>query len=111
MAAVYDFSYYRARRLVKDRMKDKGLIYEVYLSTVQFVYENLWRNHQDGMEFLTTHSDLRELFKGDEQKFAATFMLINKYWELEPVVCQGMFDQFQTIGDVCHYIEKKVKTM
>ncbi|MCA0969503.1 hypothetical protein LCM20_02715 [Halobacillus litoralis] len=115
MAEVYDFEYYKVRQLVKQQIRTKELVYEVYLSTVQFLHHYTETCHGHSFEYMTTDTSLREIFKDNEEAFWCIFTWIVKYWQLEVEELKKnpapLFEQFPTIGAVCLFIGEKTKTI
>ncbi|MBH0228904.1 hypothetical protein [Halobacillus yeomjeoni] len=111
MGDLYDYNYHKTKKLLQERFRHKGLVYEVYRSAVEFIHHNLEEKYDDPLDHLTTHVQLRELFKGDEQKLAATLNDLVQYWKIERSEerIQVGFEVLETIGDLCEYIEKRVK--
>ncbi|TGB05132.1 hypothetical protein [Halobacillus salinus] len=115
MGEVCDFRFYQSRKLVKERARNKKLIYEVYLSTIQFVHLTADGTYEDPGDYLNTSTDLRELYMNDEEKFWQMFDLVKKYWRLEikygNEIFGRAFDAFPTVESLCFFIKKEMKIM
>ncbi|ARI77701.1 hypothetical protein [Halobacillus mangrovi] len=114
MAEVFDFQYYKTKKIVEKRFRNRGLIFEVYMSTVQFVHHYIEPTYDNPVEHLTTDINLKHLYNGDRDRFIATYAALVKYWEIEPfpnweIPMNREFEMFPTLGDLCKYIEKRVK--
>ncbi|KHE67555.1 hypothetical protein [Halobacillus sp. BBL2006] len=114
MAKVFDFEYYRMKKLVEKRFRSRGLVFEVYMSTVEFVHYYIEPSYDNPVEHLTTDVSLKHLYDGNRDRFIATFSALVKYWEIEPMPHKELpidreFEMFPTLGDLCKYIEKRVK--
>ncbi len=98
---------------MKDTAQSKGIVYEIYLIVVKYVYKYADKESVDASDFLTTEADLSIMFAGDKNKFRQAYDELMRYWDLSNVYERDVqagkeFQQFQTIGDLCFYIEEKV---
>ncbi|SDJ76110.1 hypothetical protein [Sediminibacillus albus] len=113
MGDLIDFEQKKTKKKLKEIAHAKGIVYEIYLSVVKYVYKYADSEMTNTSEYLTTEASLAALYKGDRDRFAATLKELANYWELDPppqkeVPYNREFDAFQTIGDLCEFIEQKV---
>ncbi|SDL80002.1 hypothetical protein SAMN05216244_0801 [Sediminibacillus halophilus] len=113
MGNLIDFDQKRTKKRMKELAQSKGIVYEIYLIVVKYVYKYADKERVDASDFLTTEASLSYLFAGDRNKFRQAYDELMRYWDLTNVynrdVMEGKeFQQFNTIGDLCFYIEEKV---
>ncbi|UOQ43259.1 hypothetical protein MUN89_15160 [Halobacillus salinarum] len=116
MGKLYDFESYKIRKDVKSLTQNKGLVYEVYLSTVKYIHKYIDITYENPKENLTTDVELEEIFQGDRDLFLQTFADLIQYWGIEPMPNHDIpygkeFVKFKTIGDLCSYIEERVNLL
>lgn len=114
MGELIDFDKARTKRGIKEIAARKGIVYEIYLTVVKYVFKYADKKNENPYDFLTTEAKLEEIYKGDVHRFDKSLREILAYWELEPSVWQkesfsDVFYGFRTIGDVCLFIERKLK--
>ncbi|WP_077622203.1 hypothetical protein [Sediminibacillus massiliensis] len=113
MGELIDFDKIKTKKRLKQIANEKGIVYEIYLTVVKYVYKYANTDLVSTSEFLTTEADLYILYGGNKERFNATFAELVQYWDLAPlpedeVPDNQEFERFPTIGDLCTYIEKKV---
>ncbi|MFC7061408.1 hypothetical protein [Halobacillus seohaensis] len=113
MGEVFDFDRYKSRKEIR-KVSQENVIYEIYLTTVKYVYRYSAVDLTNPVEHLTTDSELRHLFKEDRDRFYYAFSELTKYWGIEieraSAYPQGKeFEVFSTIGDLCVFIEGRTK--
>ncbi|RWZ60820.1 hypothetical protein EQV77_05865 [Halobacillus fulvus] len=116
MADVFDFDVYKTKQMMKKKKRPQKLVYEIYLTAIQFIDRNIESTYDDPVEHLTTDMRLEEIYQGDYERFLATFASLAKYWGIDALphaeLTRGEpFGQIKTIGDLCHYVEKRVKSL
>ncbi|CDQ19985.1 hypothetical protein SAMN05192559_10371 [Halobacillus karajensis] len=116
MGELFNFKVFQQKKERETNIQDPRMVVAIYRSVVHFVHMYLDEIYEDPMDHLTTHSDLKSLYKNDRGKFLETFAALIQYWELPPNSDKELpynkeFDCFPTIGDLCMYIEKRVKDL
>ncbi|MFD1017933.1 hypothetical protein [Thalassobacillus hwangdonensis] len=114
MGTLVDFGQYKQKRRRREGLSEKRVVYEVYLTTVKYVYKHIEQEFDNPVEHLTTAVNLSVLYKQDRNRFAATFADLISYWNLSPLTVNAIpvhraFDEFETLGDLCAYIERRVR--
>ncbi|MFQ3546040.1 hypothetical protein Q7A53_18315 [Halobacillus rhizosphaerae] len=114
MSNVFDFEQYKFKKDVKNQTQNKAIIVEVYITTVKFVCQYLDITYDHPVEYVTSDMELELLYCGDRDRFIKTFTAIITYWGIETgmenvLPPEEEFERFKTIGDLCIYIEKRVK--
>ncbi|MFC0522158.1 hypothetical protein ACFFGV_00960 [Pontibacillus salicampi] len=118
MGEIIDFEIRRARRELKRYTDQKGIAYEIYLSVVRYVNAHLERPFDKPVEQLNTETPIEFIYGGNEERLMETFVELSQYWNLEDAVYDrihahhdNIFSVFETIGDLCIYIEKRVNNI
>lgn len=114
MGEIIDFETRRARKEVKNTAGEKGVIYEIYLSVVKYVNEQLREEYDNPVENLNTKTYLYLVYQGDEDRFLSSFTNLLDYWDLNHTYLHDIpsgkeFEKFNTIGDICSFIEQRVR--
>ncbi|WP_053219852.1 hypothetical protein [Virgibacillus senegalensis] len=111
MGNLIDFDQKKTKKRMKQIAESKGIVYEIYLIVVKYVYKYADKERIDASDFLTTEADLLSLFAGDRAKFRDAFEEIMSYWDIaeqQEAIRGQEFQRFRTIGDLCFYIEERV---
>lgn len=113
MGKIIDFDRAKTYRQMKETTGEKGVIYEIYLTVVKYVYQYIPMEFDNPVDELNTESKLQDLYEGDQDRFAMTFAELMDYWQLTPLDYQDIphnqeFEVFETIGDLCLFIEKRI---
>ncbi|QDP40016.1 hypothetical protein [Radiobacillus deserti] len=111
MGDIIDFEMNKTRKYVRTMAFNKGLVYEVFLTVVNYVNKHSnFGQHPD--DFLTTGSSLAELYNGDSTRFIATFDELLEYWNLDKCTHKpNEIEQFKTVGDLCRFIDVRVSPL
>ncbi len=83
MGELIDFDRARTKRKLKEIAAKKGIVYEIYLTVIKYVYKYMASENKHSIDFLTTEAKLEEVFEGNVNRFAASFSEIMQYWDLE----------------------------
>ncbi len=114
MTNIYNFDFYKVRKEVKGVTKKRTTVYEIYLSTVKFVHKHGKGSYHNNAEYLTTQTNMRKFFNGDESALSRALEDLMNYWEIggdngEKLMRTVVFEEFPTLGHVCTFIESRVK--
>lgn len=117
MGEIYNFKAFQSKKeREKKKIQDPRTTVAIYRSVVYYVHLYSDETYEDALEHLTTNVKLATVFKNDRSKFLEAFAAIIQHWELPPNSHQELpgnreLAQFPTLGDLCIYIEKKVKDL
>jgi hypothetical protein len=114
MGELIDFQTRRARKDLKKSAGNKGVIYEIYLTVVKYVNENLQKEYEKPVENINTKTPLSYVFQGESDRFRSSFGELMNYWDLpsgglDEVPYGEEFQYFKTVEDLCWFIEKRVR--
>ncbi len=114
MGELIDFEKRRAKKELKDSAGNKGVIYEIYLAVVKYVNEHLQEEYEKPIENLNTKTHLRLVYQGDHERFQSALKELLDYWEIPQHYITDIpdgeeFEVFQTVGDLCTFIDKCVR--
>ncbi|MGR9050414.1 hypothetical protein ACQ4XT_17420 [Halobacillus faecis] len=116
MGEIYSFKAFQSKKEREKKSQDPRTTVAIYRSVVYYVHLYSDETDQHPLEHLTTNIDLADIFKNDRDKFLEAFAALIQHWELPPNSHQELpeyqeLSQFPTLGDLCIYIEKKVKDL
>ncbi|MBX0356706.1 hypothetical protein [Halobacillus sp. Nhm2S1] len=115
MGEIYSFRAFQSKK-EKKKAQDPRTTVAIYRSVVYYVHLYSDERNEHPLEHLTTNIELATIFKNDRDPFMEAFAALIQHWELPPNSHQELprgreLSQFPTLGDLCIYIEKKVKEL
>ncbi|WLR47168.1 hypothetical protein LC065_16840 [Halobacillus litoralis] len=116
MGEVYSFKAFQSKKEKESKKQDPRTTVAIYRSVIYYVHLYSDETDQHPLEYLTTNIELADIFKNDRDKFLEAFAALIKHWELPQNSHQELpenreLTRFSTLGDLCMYIEKKVKDL
>ncbi|MYL48959.1 hypothetical protein GLV98_05655 [Halobacillus litoralis] len=116
MGEIYSFKAFQSRKEKEKKVQDPRTTVAIYRSVVYYVHLYCDETYEHPLEHLTTNIELATVFKKDRAKFLEAFAALIQHWELPQnshleLPRYREFTQFPTLGDLCIYIEKKVKDL
>ncbi|REJ11177.1 hypothetical protein [Halobacillus trueperi] len=116
MGEVYSFKAFQSKKEKEKKIQDPRTTVAIYRSVVYYVHLYSDETYEHPLEHLTTNVKLATVLKNDRTKFLKTFAALVQHWDLPANSHQELaknreLAQFPTLGDLCIYIEKKVKDL
>ncbi|WP_173916667.1 hypothetical protein [Halobacillus sp. Marseille-Q1614] len=113
MTDVFDFRSYKTRKEIK-QISQRNRIYEIYLTTIEYVHKHRSPDYTPPGDYLSTSADLHAVFNGESCRFARAFSELVEYWNIEinPVEDYPLgseFEHFPTVGHLCEFIERRLR--
>ncbi|MCA1023532.1 hypothetical protein [Halobacillus litoralis] len=114
VADLYSFQHFKKQRETSGKTADKRLPAAVYRSVLYYIRLDAAELQQPAFEYLSTQCSLREIYRNNQLLFLRTFQTLLTHWKLisgTPTLPEYPFTVFGTVGDLCAYIEKRVKAL
>jgi hypothetical protein len=113
MGDIIDFDKMKTKKRIKQIAAEKGIVYQIFLSVVQYISKHVEQDEGVPIEFLTTDKRLVDIFRGDLEKLESCIDELISYWDLQWDIQEAgktvaSMDSIQTVGDLCSYFEKKI---
>ncbi|MEC3884670.1 hypothetical protein VKA52_13135 [Halobacillus sp. HZG1] len=115
MGEIYSFKAFQSKK-EKKKVQDPRTTVAIYRSVVYYVHLYSEETYEHPLEHLTTNIQLAVIFNNDRAAFLDAFAALIQHWDLPLNTHQELppyeeLAQFTTLGDLCLYIEKKVKDL
>ncbi|WP_281657882.1 hypothetical protein [Halobacillus sp. Cin3] len=114
MAELYSFHSFKKRKETTELIQDKRLPVAVYQSVLYYIHLDVTELQQPAFEYMSTQGSLQEIYHDNRLLFLHTFQSLLVHWKLlytPHVLPENPFAFFGTVGDLCAYIEKRVKAL
>lgn len=113
MAQIINFDKLTIKNVVKKQFGVNQLEFEILLTVIRFLYAYMEDEMDDPIEQINPNASIEDLFNGDRERFANSYVELMKYWEITDIGWNEIplnkeFEMFRKVEDLCLYVERKV---
>ncbi|WP_416147916.1 hypothetical protein ACM26V_16925 [Salipaludibacillus sp. HK11] len=116
MTDILNFEKLKIRKMLKEKYEKYGKIkkehktgIEIFLTVIKFSHDYMQEKYDDPLEMIAPKSKTIDLFNDNEDYFQKALIKITDYWEIDFNNTNNLFCQFETIQDICVFVEKNHK--
>lgn len=113
MAQIISFEKMSVKKAIDNRLGFDQLEFEILITVMRYLFAYMEDECDNPFEVIHLNASIKELMSGSQERFAHVYVELMKYWELDgidwkEIPLDSPFETFQTVEDLCLYMDKKI---